>query len=103
MNKLEKGLQDEVIKYLKECRIWHLRTQMGAKSGLPDLILCLRGIFIGIELKRPDGLGKPSEQQLIVRGSIQRAGGDYYFVSSLDELKEALDESIRMHTPTGVR
>lgn len=41
--------------------------------GDPDLLLCLRGIFVGLELKSAEG--KPSKLQEYKLDKIRKAGG----------------------------
>lgn len=102
MSNLEKDFQKEVIKYLKEQKIWHYRTQMGQQSGIPDIIAVYEGMFIGLELKRPDGKGKATQQQLKVLEDITNAGGIARLVSNLDEVKTALKQAFNgRHTFTG--
>lgn len=50
---LEKEFQNEVIKFLKEQNIYYIKIWGGGyqRSGIPDLIICLKGKFIAIELK----------------------------------------------------
>lgn len=101
----EYDFQKDVIAYLKKNKIWHYRTQMGSNSGLPDIIACYRGMFVGIELKREDGKGKPTEQQLKVQDDIEDAGGTGLIISSIEELHKALDKLddivfLDMGTPT---
>ena len=43
------------------------------KSGIPDLLACCNGRFLGIEVKAPHG--KPSELQLYNLKKIDEAGG----------------------------
>jgi hypothetical protein len=54
---------------------WYLKTWGGGyqKSGIPDLLLCVNGIFISAELKGDSG--KPSELQLKNTVSINASGG----------------------------
>ena len=86
----EYDFQKDVVKYLNKNRIYHMRTQMGATSGYPDIIACYKGFFLGIELKREDGNGRPTEQQLKVQKDIQEANGFSCIISSLLELKRTL-------------
>lgn len=67
-----------------------MRLQMGAQSGYPDIIVCYNGFFIGIELKREDGKGAPTEQQLKMRMDIESSGGKSVIISSMEELDEVL-------------
>lgn len=55
-----------------------------SKTGVPDIILVKAGIFVGLEVKRPKG--KQSENQEIFQRGLERAGGKYYLVTSLDDV-----------------
>ncbi len=50
---LEKDFQNEVIKFLKRHNIYYIKVWGGGfqRAGIPDLIICLKGKFIAIELK----------------------------------------------------
>jgi hypothetical protein len=57
------------------------------RKGLPDLIGCYRGRFVGLEVKLPRnsrGLTKYQEETLL---KIKRAGGVAYVVRSLADVK----------------
>lgn len=53
------------------------------KNGTPDIIGCIKGKFVGIEIKI--GRDKQSEAQRKVEADIQRAKGLYIIVHNLDE------------------
>lgn len=62
--------------YLTDKGAWVLKYWGGAKftkSGIPDLLVCLNGCFLGIELKAPRG--HPEELQLYHLNQIEKAGG----------------------------
>jgi Holliday junction resolvase len=72
----EKRFEDKVKKFLKDEGCWFLKYWGGAaytKSGIPDLLVCCNGHFLGIELKAPNG--RPSELQLWNIEKIKEAGG----------------------------
>lgn len=50
---LERDFQKKVIKFLKDNNIYYIKVWGGGyqKAGIPDLIICLKGKFIAIELK----------------------------------------------------
>lgn len=50
---LERDFQNEVIKFLKQYNIYYIKVWGGGfqKAGIPDLIICLKGKFIAVELK----------------------------------------------------
>lgn len=43
-------------------------------AGLPDIVCCYRGLFIGLEVKMPGGV--VSDRQHYVHGMIRRAGAE---------------------------
>ena len=54
-------------------------------SGLPDLIVCAEGKFIGLETKLPSTRNNVSPRQSLVHSQIQHAGGHASVVCSPDE------------------
>ncbi|WP_306764727.1 VRR-NUC domain-containing protein [Agathobacter rectalis] len=72
----EKNFENKVKKFLKDKGAWVLKYWGGAaytKSGIPDLLVCFNGWFLGIELKAPKG--RPSDLQLYNLRQIEKAGG----------------------------
>lgn len=72
----EKNFENKVKKFLKDKGCWFIKYWGGAaytKSGIPDLLVCCAGFFIGVEIKAPNG--KPSELQLYNLKKIDEAGG----------------------------
>lgn len=62
------------------------------KSGIPDILACINGYFIGIEVKAQNG--HPSALQLHHCSEIRKAGGFAYIVypSGWENLKALLDD-----------
>lgn len=48
------------------------------RSGIPDLIICLKGEFIAVELKNEEG--KPSPLQLYNIDKIKQSGGQAFIL-----------------------
>ena len=71
----EKNFENRVKKFLKEQNCWFLKTWGGGlqRSGIPDLLVCCNGHFVGVELKAPNG--KPSDLQLWNLDGIDQTGG----------------------------
>ena len=64
-----------IRKYLDSIEAWHFSPYMAGfgASGVPDIIACVDGIFIAIEVKRE---GKePTPRQLARMQEIEAAGG----------------------------
>ena len=72
----EKNFENKVKKFLEDQGCWFLKYWGGAaftKAGIPDLLVCCKGHFMGVEIKAPNG--KPSELQLYNLKKIDEAGG----------------------------
>lgn len=72
----EKTFENKVKRFLKDNGAWVLKYWGGAaytKAGIPDLLVCLNGYFIGIELKASKG--RISDLQRYQLRLIEQAGG----------------------------
>lgn len=71
----EKTYENKIKKYLTNKGAWILKTFGNGfqRSGVPDLICCLNGVFIAIEVKASNG--KPSQLQLYNIDKIRKSGG----------------------------
>lgn len=91
----EKVFENKIKKYLKDHGAYFLKYWAGAqftKSGVPDILACVNGYFVGIEVKAQNG--KPSELQLYNIRQIRKAGGFAYVVypSGWERFKEIIDD-----------
>lgn len=98
----EGRVQAEVLRYLRQLPdafVLRVQANGAGNKGVPDCVLCYRGLFIGIEFKRDlDGAYKVTKPQEIRGRQIQTAGGRWYAVDNLDSVKEILrgiDEQIQ--------
>lgn len=67
------------------------RTQgKWAMAGLSDIIIVHNGQFIGCEIKTPKG--KLSADQLLFKRRLERVGGRYYVLRSVEGAKAMLEE-----------
>lgn len=62
-------------KFLDSQGAWYVKyfANSFTKSGIPDILACVNGYFVGIEVKAQNG--KPSELQLYNVKKIRKAGG----------------------------
>jgi hypothetical protein len=58
--------------------------------GIPDLLVCYRGRFVGLEVKQPGE--KPSAKQKQILGEIEAAGGYCRVVSTVGEVAYLLEK-----------
>ena len=82
--KSEKTFENKVKLYLKQKGAYFIKIHGDrfSKVGVPDLIVCYKGLFIGIELKASNG--KPSELQLYNLREIEKSGGISYLLYPKD-------------------
>lgn len=72
----ESKYQQLILKYIKDKGGWCFTSHGGSQyqvAGLPDVIACYKGVFLGLELKT--GKYKATELQKSKLNNIQRAGG----------------------------
>lgn len=72
----EKRFENKIKNYLKDNNYWHIKYWGGAKyttNGVPDILTCINGYFVGIEVKASKG--RPSALQLWQIKCIRRGGG----------------------------
>lgn len=89
----EKKFENQIKRYLDSIDAWHVKffANNFTKAGIPDLLCCVNGYFVGIEVKADNG--KPSELQLHNIRKIREAGGFAFVVypSGFDKLKDILN------------
>jgi len=93
MSQNETKLQRDVQDYLGTIGAYRFKVHGSVymRAGIPDIIVCLKGRFVGIETK--DGDNKPSELQKAHIRQIKKAGGIGFVAYSVDDVKKALKEN----------
>lgn len=71
----EKTFENKVKKYIEEQGGWQVKffANRMTKTGIPDILACINGYFLAIEVKAKNG--KPSELQKYHVKKINDAGG----------------------------
>lgn len=97
---LEKHIQSQITGWLTANRVFWYRANTGAmngvhkgkswfvrfgKPGMPDIVAVMRGLFVGIEVKRPGQ--KMSDAQVDFAYALESAGGVYVVMSSLADVE----------------
>ena len=89
----ESKFKSEIKDYLKTFPNLFMHSVPGAaygKLGAPDIVVCYKGRYIGIEAKTYEGTF--SEWQKTRKAQIEAAGGIAIFARSLDDIKNAMEE-----------
>lgn len=63
-------------------------------AGLPDIIVCAEGRFIGLETKLPTTRGNVSPRQALVHSQIEHAGGTAQVVCSPVEALKVVEQAL---------
>lgn len=87
----ESKVKAAVVKLLKANDVYYFFPATGGygRSGVPDIIACVKGRFFGIECKA--GGNKPTELQLRELHKINKAGGTTFVI---DETNVALIDKL---------
>jgi hypothetical protein len=89
---LESKVTKAIMAYLKGRGVWCFKVAGGPmqQRGVPDIICCVDGAFVALEVKRP-GLGRLTDLQALTIERIRDAGGVAEVVTSVDEAAAVLD------------
>lgn len=88
----EADVKKEIVAYLKSVGAWYdnpVRTGYG-RRGVPDIVVCYRGRFLAIEVKR-DATKKPTAWQQREFVAIHEAGGFAATVWCVEQVKSLID------------
>ena len=92
----ESDIVKVIMKYLKTvpgCFCWKEHGGMYGTAGIPDIIACIDGRFFGFEVKTE--YVKPTKLQEATIRKILAAGGTALVVRSVDEVRTAINGSLR--------
>jgi uncharacterized membrane-anchored protein len=93
----EKAIENQI----KEClthmgkNVWYFKHAASAsmKVGIPDIVACIKGRFVGIEVKQANG--HQSDAQKVCEKNIREAGGEYWLVYSYEDFIDKFNEFAR--------
>ena len=77
----EKKVKNKVVRLLKEHGVYYFfpATYGMGRSGVPDIVCCFGGHFVGIECKA--GKNKATPLQLHELAAIRKAGGTTFIIN----------------------
>ena len=89
----EKAVENKIKKWLKDKGYWFFKVHgsIFQPSGIPDILACINGTFVAIEVKRSKG-GIVSPLQKAQIAKIKENGGIAGVASSMEEFLEILKE-----------
>ena len=90
----EKQFETKIKKYLSDNGIFYVKffANSMTKKGIPDVLACVNGYFVAIEVKAQNG--RPSELQLYQCRKIWDAGGFAFILypSGFDRFKAFIED-----------
>ncbi|OLN21423.1 recombinase RecB [Domibacillus antri] len=91
---IEKHIENQIKRWLEQHGIWFMKVHgsMYQKAGVPDILACVNGAFVGIEVKRPGGIVAPLQNWNI--DEIQQSGGHAFVAYSVEDVERELRDRL---------
>ena len=89
----EQNIQTSIMNYISSIGGLPIKfNNIGiyAKAGVSDILACIKGRFVAIEVKRPGN--KPSAVQLQFITAVNSIGGLAFWADNLQDVKDKLKE-----------
>lgn len=90
----EQDIQRKIIKWLESEGYYVIKIISASKAGVPDIITCINGIFVAIEVKTPSTKSNVSELQKYNLDAILKSGGYSLVAWELEQVKEYINAVI---------
>lgn len=84
MGKAETKFTQDIEAFLASKGCWYVKFHgnMYTRDGVPDLLCCINGLFVGIEVKAPNGTKRALQRYEI--SEIRKADGLAFFLYPKD-------------------
>jgi len=90
----EQQIQRKIIRYLENRDAYVVKVVSATRTGVPDILCCVQGKFIGIEVKTPTTKENTSALQKYNLDLIKTKGGLSLVAWDVLMVKEFLDDRI---------
>jgi Holliday junction resolvase len=92
----EKAVDGRIAKAVRRRGAWTFKVHGSAamRRGLPDRMVCYRGYFLAIEVKKPGGKPTPIQEHELEQ--IRHAGGIAIVATDVDVVEEAMNHIDRL-------
>lgn len=85
----ESEIQKKIIQYLNTIGAYTIKTISTNRNGCPDVICCLNGKFIALEVKADKGIVSKLQEHNIKQ--IKNSGGIAEVVRSVDDVEKIVE------------
>ena len=89
---MEKQIQAKIKTYLENKGAYVVKVIQATKAGVPDILACYKGLFIGIEVKKPTTKNNVSKLQQHNLNLIKLAEGRCIVAWDVDMVKEFIED-----------
>ena len=86
----ESQIQNKIIKYLNGIGAYSIKTIVTNRNGCPDIICCLKGRYVALEVKAEKGTVSQLQEHNIKL--IKKSGGVAAVVRNVEEVKEIISK-----------
>lgn len=90
----EKTFENKVKKFIEDSGGWQVKffANNYTRKGIPDILACINGYFVGVEVKADNG--HPSALQLHQVDRIRKSGGFAFvlYPSAFDDFKRFVED-----------
>lgn len=89
----ETQLTSQIKNYLTSIGAYNEKIFGGGyqASGVPDLIVCYKGLFVAIEVKSPTGKGRASDIQKLKIRKIRESGGIAFVTDNIQDVMHIIN------------
>jgi Holliday junction resolvase len=87
----EQQIQSKIVKYLEKQGAYVVKVVAATKKGVPDLLVCYKGVFVGVEVKVPEKKKNTTKLQDLNLQKIQAASGFSCVAWSNEQIEDVLD------------
>jgi len=86
----EQQIQKKITTYLESQGCYVVKVISASKSGVPDILACYEGVFIGIEVKKPSTINTVTKLQEYNLDKIREADGHSLVAWNVEMVEEFL-------------
>lgn len=91
----EQQIQKKIIDYLDSLdKSYVVKVVSATRSGVPDILCCISGSFVGIEVKKPESRNNASKLQDYNLGLIENADGYSLVAYNVEMVKEFIEGEV---------
>lgn len=95
---LEKVFENKVKKFLKDHGCWYVKTISTGyqRAGIPDIITCVNGHFVGIEVKSDRGRASELQKYEVKKINESNGIGIILYPADFEKFKEKMLELLNL-------